>query len=345
MTRLRIRRSLLAVATALLALSPWHSASAADIKERKVKFSYVNAKGHPQDQGAVKFAELVAAKSGGRIKVATFPGGVLGGDLQTVSALQGGTVEMTVLNAGLLSTQVKEMAVFDLPFLFANAEEADAVADGPIGQKLLAKLTEKGLVGLAYWDLGFRNLTNSKRPVARLEDIAGLKVRVVQSPVYIDMFNALGANAAPMPFPEVYTALEQNAIDGQENPITLIRTSKFYEVQRHLALTRHMFNPQVLLASRKLWDSLSADERKLFTEAAVEATAYQRKVNRAFDAESLGELKKAGMQVTEIAPAEVARMREKVRPVIEKHSAKIGAETIQEVNAALAKLRKAGAGK
>lgn len=339
MSSTSLRRTVLAL-TAALALSPFLDTSAADIKERKVKFSYVNAKGHPQDQGAAKFAELVAARSGGRIKVATYPGGVLGGDLQTVSALQGGTIEMTVLNAGLLATQVKEMAVFDLPFLFANAEEADAIADGPLGQALLARLTDKGLVGLGYWDLGFRNLTNSKRPVTRLEDIAGLKIRVVQSPIYVDLFSALGANATPMPFPEVYTALEQKAIDGQENPVTLIRTSKFNEVQKHLALTRHTFNPQVLLVSRKFWDGLSPDERKLFSEAAAEATAYQRKVNRTFDAESLAELKKAGMQVTEIAPAELARLRDKVRPVVDKHSAKIGAETVQAVMAELAKLRK-----
>jgi TRAP-type transport system periplasmic protein len=327
------------VAGCIAALLPL-AALSADIKERTIKFAFQNSKGHPQEMGAQKFAELVAQKSNHKITVKTFPGGTLGGDLQTVSALQGGTVEMTVLNAGILAAQAKEFAIFDFPFLFANTQEADAVADGPVGKKLLAKLNDKGLVGLGYWDLGFRNLTNSKRPVARLEDVAGLKVRVIQSPIYIDLFNALGASATPMPFPEVYPALEQKAIDGQENPVTVIRSAKMFEVQKYLTLTRHMYNPQALIVSRKLWDSLSADEKKLLQDAAAEATAYQRKVSREQADEALAELKKAGMQVTELAPAELQRMRDKVKPLIEKYTATVGAETVKDVYAEVARHRK-----
>jgi TRAP-type transport system periplasmic protein len=330
------RRTLFAGLAALMSCG----LAQAQVQERTIKFAFQNNKGHPQEMGAQKFAELVGAKSGGKITVKTFPGGVLGGDVQTVSALQGGTVEMTVLNAGILGAQAKEFEIFDFPFLFASPQEADAVTDGAFGKKLLAKLPEKNLVGLGYWDLGFRNLTNSKRPITKLEDIAGLKIRVIQSPIYIDLFTALGANATPMPFPEVYPALEQKAIDGQENPVTVIRSTKFNEVQKYLALTRHVYNPQALIMSKKLWDAMSADEKKIIGDAAAEATTYQRQVSRSQADTALEDLKKAGMQVTEFSPAEQQRLRDKVKPVIDKHSAKVGEDTVKEVFAEIAKLRK-----
>ena len=274
------------------------------------------------------------------MKVKLFPGGTLGGDLQTVSALQGGTVEMTVLNAGLLSSQVKDFEVFDFPFLFNNTSEADAITDGAFGQKLLAKLSEKGLLGLGYWDLGFRNMTNSKKPIAKLEDIAGLKLRVMQTPIYIDLFKELGANAVPMPFPELYAALEQKAVDGQENPVTVIATSKFFEVQKFITLTRHTYNPQALLISKKFWESLSESERKILREAALQATTYQRKVSRGQEAEAVEALKKSGMQVTELSAAELQRFRDKAKPVIDKHTQGVGAALVNELNAEITKVRK-----
>lgn len=330
--------SLLVAAVALLL--PAALACAQDTKPRTLKFAYANKVGHPQDIGAKRFAELVAKASGNRLVVKTFPGGTLGGDLQNVSAVQGGTLEMTALNAGILSSHVKELGVFDLPFLFSQAAEADAITDGPIGRQLLAALGDKGLIGLDYWDLGFRNLTNSRRPVKTVEDIAGLKIRVIQSPLYIDLFNALGANATPMPFPEVYSALEQRAIDGQENPYTTILASKFHEVQKYLAVTRHIYNPTAVVVSRKLWDALPPADRKILTDASHAATAYQRQVSRQQADEALAALKKAGMQVTELAPAELAKLREKAKPVIEKHAAKIGPSLVAEVQAELAKLRR-----
>jgi TRAP-type transport system periplasmic protein len=324
----------------LMALLPIGAALAQDIKERSIKFAFQNQKGHPQAEGAQKFADLVAQKSSNKLQVKLFPGGTLGGDLQTVSALQGGTIEMTVLNAGILSSQVKAFEVFDFPFLFGTPQEADAVVDGPFGKGLFDKLGEKNLIGLGYWELGFRNLTNSKRPITKMEDIAGLKIRVIQSPIYIDMFNALGAAATPMPFPELYTALEQKAVDGQENPFTLIRTSKFYEVQKHLAVTRHVYNPQAVLIGKKLWDQMSAAEKKIIQDSAQEATQYQRELSRKQSDEALADLKKAGMQVTELSPAELQRIREKVKPVIEKHTAAVGADVVKQVQDEIAKVRK-----
>lgn len=329
-------KTLLAAALVAAALIP-----AAQAQERTIKFAFQNQKEHPQAQGAQKFADLVAAKTNGRIAVKLFPGGTLGGDLQTVSALQGGTVEMTVLNAGILSAQTKEFGIYDFPFLFASPQEADAVTDGPFGKKLLDKLQSKNLVGLAYWELGFRNVTNSKRPITKAEDLVGLKIRVIQSPIYIDMFNALGANAVPMPFPELYTAMEQKAVDGQENPFSTILASKFSEVQKYLTVTRHMYNPQAVIASKKFWDSLNPADQKAITEAMAEATVFQRSVSRSQADVALEDLKKAGMQVSEFSPAELDKLRAKVKPVVEKHSEKVGADTVKEVYDTLAKLRAA----
>ena len=334
-----IRLTRRTVIAALAAVLPLAAAQAQDVKERTFKFALQNPKGHPLEQGATKFAELVAAKSGGKIKVNVFPGGTLGGDAANVSALQGGTIEFVMLNSGILASQVKDFEVFDFPFMFANAKEADAIVDGPFGQKLEAKLLDKGIVGLAYTELGFRQLTNSKRPVNTVEDIAGLKLRVIPNAINVDWVKALGANPTPLAFPELYAALEQKAIDGQENPLSVIQANKFFEVQKYLTLTNHQYNPQSLIFSKKVWDTLSPAEQKILQDAALEAAKFQRQVNRDAAAGQLDALKKAGMQVSEFSPAEQAKLREKLKPVIEKHGAAIPA-TVAELQVELAKLRK-----
>jgi tripartite ATP-independent transporter DctP family solute receptor len=320
-------------------LLPLGAALAQDIKERTFKLALQNPKGHPLEQGATKFSELVAAKSGGKIKVNVFPGGTLGGDAQNVSALQGGTIEFVLLNSGILASQVKDFEVFDFPFMFGSSKEADAVVDGPFGQKLGAKLQDKGIVGLAYFELGFRQLMNSKRPVNTVDDIAGLKLRVIPNAINVDWVKALGANPTPLAFPELYAALEQKAIDGQENPLSVIQANKFFEVQKFLTLTNHQYNPQSLIFSKKVWDTLSPAEQKILQDAAVEAAKFQRQVNRDAAAGQLDALKKAGMQVSEFPPAEQAKLREKLKPVIDKHGAAIQG-TVAELQTELAKLRK-----
>ncbi len=334
MKRLFIKTLLASVAVAACGL-----AAAQDIKERSFKLAQQNPKGHPVVMGAEKFAEIVAAKSGGKLKVNLFPGGVLGGDAPTVSALQGGTVEMTMLNSGILASQVKDFEVFDFPFMFANGKEADAVVDGPFGRKLHAKLEEKGIVGLDFFELGFRNITNSKRAITKVEDLEGLKLRVIPNAINVDWVKAVGANPTPMAFPEVYAAMEAKAIDGQENPLSVILSNKFAEVQKHLVLSNHQYNPQSLIVSKKVWDTLSATEKKILQDAADEASQYQRKVSRDLAASQLDQLKKAGMQVTELSAAEQAKLRDKFKPVIDKHGAAIAA-TVAELQAELAKLRK-----
>jgi TRAP-type transport system periplasmic protein len=242
------------------------------------------------------------------------------------------------MNSGILQGQVKEFAIVDFPFLFNDAKEADAVLDGPIGKTLADKLPEKGLVHLAYFDLGFRNLTNSKRAVKTADDIGGLKVRVIQSPIYIDTFSALGANAVPMPFPEVYTALEQKTIDGQENPFTVIEANKFQEVQKFVAGTRHIYNPQTMAISKKTWDRLNKDEQDILVAAAKEAQTFQRKLSRDAQDVALGNLKKT-MEYTELPPAEVAKVRAKLKPVIDKYSANVGPDFAKQVYTEIDKVR------
>ncbi len=331
-----MKRIMLKTALAALALATCGLVAA---QEKTFKFAMQNPKGHPLEVGAQKFAELVAAKSGGKLKVNVFPGGTLGGDAANVSALQGGTIEFVQLNSGILASQVKDFEVYDFPFLFANAKEADAIVDGPVGQKLHAKLLDKGIVGLAYVELGFRNITNSKRPINTVEDIAGLKLRVIPNAINVDWVKALGANPTPMAFPEVYAGLEQKAIDGQENPLSVILANKFFEVQKNLAVTNHQYNPQSIIFSKKVWDTLTPADQKVLQDAAKEASAFQRKVNRDKSSDDLQELKKAGMAVTEFSPAEQAKLRAKLEPVITKHGAAIAA-TVTEVQAELAKLRK-----
>lgn len=305
---------------------------------REIRMATQNPKGHPIVTGMEKFAEIVAARSDGRIKVNLFPGGVLGGDAQNVSALQGGTIDMVVLNAGILASQVKDYEVFDLPFMFATAQQADAVLDGPFGQQMLAKLDDKKIHGLAFWELGFRQITNSKRAITKVDDIAGLKLRVIPNAINIDWVKALGANPTPLAFGEVYQAMEQKAIDGQENPLPVIAANRFYEVQKHVALTNHQYNPQIVIASRKLWDGLSEADRKVVADAARESAVFQRKVSRDAVGTALETVKSNGMQVSELSPAEQARMREKLKPVIDKHGAAMG-ETVKMLQAELAKAR------
>ena len=312
----------------------------AQAQTKTIKITNQNAKGHPIVMGLEKFAELVDTKSGGKLKVQVFPGGVLGSDQANVSSLQGGTLEMSSMNSGIFASLVKDFAIYDFPFLFANGKEADAVVDGPFGKSLHAKLEDKGLVGLAYYELGFRHITNGKHPITKVEDIAGLKLRVIPNPINVDWVSALGANPTPLPFPEVYAALEQKAIDGQENPVPTIYGAKFYEVQKYMTLTNHQYNPQSVVVSKKFWDTLSADEKRVLQEAALESAKYEREQARSSVASLLENLKKSGMQVTELPPAEVAKLREKMKPVIAKHSATVGDATVKAMFTELDKLRK-----
>jgi tripartite ATP-independent transporter DctP family solute receptor len=311
----------------------------AQAQDKTIKFANQNALGHPIVQGMEKFKEIVEKQSGGKLKVNVFPGGALGSDQANVSAIQGGTLEMASMNSGIFASQVKDFEVFDFPFMFASGKEADAVVDGAFGKKLHAKLEEKGIVGLGFFELGFRNMTNGKRAINKVSDIEGLKLRVIPNPINVDWVKALGANPTPLPFPEVYAALEQKAIDGQENPVATINSAKLYEVQKHLTLTGHQYNPQSIVISKKFWETLSAAEKKILSDAATEASKFQRTTARAMESGLLDNLKKGGMEVTTLSASEMAILRDKMKPVIAKHGEKIAA-TVAELQAELATLRK-----
>lgn len=330
--------TILGALLAPLLLAAATATQAADIKERTFKFSFVQPKESHMGYGVQKFADLVSQKSGKKMTVKIYPNGTLGGDLQTVSALQGGTIELTTLPPSLLAGLSKEFGAFDLPFLFNDFAEADAVLDGPIGKRFMDRLPG-GLVGLAYWDHGFRNVSNSKRAIARADDMQGLKLRVVQTPIMVDTFKALGTNAVPMPFTELYTAMESRAVDGQDNPVVAFETNRFYEVQKHLALTRHVYNPLIVLVSQKAWDKLSADERKILLDAARETSVDQRQVSREMEASALAKAKSQGVLVAEISSVERAKMREKVKPILEQHTRELGEDLIREIHAEISRVR------
>ena len=294
---------------------------------------------HPQGIAIKKFGEILSQKTGGKLTAKLFASGTLGNDVTMISALRGGTQEMVCPDSSTLTSLVKEFGVLNLPKQIVSEQEADALLDGPFGQKLLDKLPEKGLIGLAFWENGFRHLTNSKHPIVKADDIAGLKVRVIQNPLFIETFSTLGANATPLPFPELYPALEGRAVDGQENPAATILASKFYEVQKHLALTKHIYSVWVLLLSKKTWDGLSADDKKAVQEAAREATLFERKTIREFDVKAMAELKGKGMQITDLPAAEHARLADKLKPVVAKFSKEFGEATAKEMNDELAKIR------
>jgi TRAP-type transport system periplasmic protein len=315
--------------------------NAADIQERTIKLSYGTAADHPFGLGVKKFAEIVDQKSEGKITVRGYAEGQLGAEVPSISSAQGGILEMAVTSTSAAVGNVKEFALYDFPFLFGSEKEADALLDGPVGTQLLDKLPAKGLIGLCYWESGFRNVTNSKHPVQKLEDMEGLKIRTIQNPVFLDTINALGANAVPMPFTELYTALETGAVDGQEGPYTTILTSNIDEVQEYLSATRHIYGAVVVLVGKKFWDQLTGDEKQILQDSCKEARDYERSVTREMSPKSLVELQARGMVFNELAPEEMARMRAKVQPVIDKHSQEVGEELVTQAYAAIEKAKQA----
>ena len=338
-SKIRGQAAVLALFTGMLCMT--QAAKAADdIQERTIRWGHLQNTDHPLSKAVNKFAEIVAQKSGGKLKVKEFPSSALGSEIQEQSALQGGTQEMMSASTTTLAGIVKEYGVLDFSFLFANEKEADALLDGPIGKRLMDRLPEHGLVGLAYWENGFRNVTNSKRPITRAEDLEGLKIRVMPNPVYLETFKTVHANPVPMAFGELFTALETKTVDAQENPYSIILANKFNEVQKYLSVTRHSYNTFIVLISKKFWDKLSPKEQKILQDAAIEARTYERELSRSDSAKALAELKAKGMQVNELSPKELARMREELKPVAAKFSASYDPAFMRDFNAEMERIRK-----
>jgi len=332
------RRTLLAASVAAAVLAGFATGARAEIREHAFKLATQTTAGTATFDASQKFADLVKQKSGGKMTVKVFGGGTLGKDVAVVSAMQGGTMDFCVMNSSLLAGVVKEMGVLDFPFVFANEKEAYTVLDGTFGQRLHGLLVPKNLVGLSYWEQGFRQIHTGKKAIQTADDLKGMKIRVIETPIYVDFMNALGANAVPLPYPELYTALEQKAIDGGTQPITNVINGKLYEVQKFLTISNHMYSPQSVIVGKKSWDKLNADEQKVVQAAADEARDFQRKLSVQRNTEGIAELKKT-MTVNVLPEAERLKMKERTQGVVDKYTKIVGEPLVREMTAELAKAR------
>jgi TRAP-type transport system periplasmic protein len=291
---------------------------------------------HPQYKGLVKFKELVEEQTNGAIIVETYHSGQLGDDRTMTEALQLGSQEITIPSTAVIANFIPEFSVFDIPFLFPNEEVADAVLGGDVGEELLSRLADQRLVGLGYWENGFRDLTNSRHPVATVDDFKGLKIRTMENQLHLEAFRALGANPTPMAFTELFAAMQQGTVDGQENPYATIYLQKFYEVQQYVSDTHHIYSPWVFLVSKSFFDGLTPEQQEIVTNAAYEAGAFQRNMNRETAAEYLANLQAEGMTFTEVSPEARQEMVDTVAPVIEKFADQIGRDVVDAVFQAVA---------
>lgn len=271
----------------------------------------------PFDQGVKIFAEKVEQLSGGDLTVQDFPSGQLGNESQEVAALRGGLQEVLITSSTNLIRYSQPLQVLDLPFLFADDAATDKVLLGSLGDELLNGLDGSGMKGLAFWDNGFRDLSNSQHPITTLADFKGLSFRVIGQPIYIDTFKALGANPVPMPFPEVYTALETGTVDGQDNPLVTVRDLKFYEVQKYLTHSRHAYSAMVFLAGQPFWNRLNDEQKVIVKRAAREAGIEQRKIMRDSVAKAQTMLSSHMSVANDFAPGERDKIRKAVQPVVE----------------------------
>jgi len=326
-----------AVAIAIFALAA--GAAQAQFQDRNFRVSNGVSKEHPMGNGLAKMGACTLEKSGGKMKIQPFWDGALGNDLTATQSVRSGSIDMVLTSTAPLVGIVPALGVFDLPFLFDTANEADQVLDGKAGDWFSAKMPAAGVINLAWWENGFRHTTNSKRPITKAEDFEGVKLRVMQNTIFIDTFKTLGSNAVPMAFSEVYSALETKTVDGQENPFNNIENMKFYEVQKYLTLTRHAYSPTLVLFSKKVWDTLSPQEQAALKECAMLGRTEQRKVNREKEAQSVANLKAKGMQVNEVSPAEMQRIRDKAKAVYERHGKEIGNEAMDLVFGELKRVR------
>ncbi|GAK61326.1 C4-dicarboxylate transport system (C4-dicarboxylate-binding protein) [Candidatus Vecturithrix granuli] len=319
-----MRKCLLLVITLLCVFGvAWNSFAAPQV----IKLAHVVNEKDGFHVAAMKFKELVEAQS--EITIELHPNADLGDERTLLEGMQIGTIDMGVITNGPVSNFYPEIAVLELPFLFSSNEQVYKILDGPIGQELLENLSKVGLKGLAYAERGFRNLTNSVRPVQTPEDMKGLKIRVMENPVYIDTFKALGANATPMAWTEALTAMQQGTIDGQENPVNVLYAFKLYETQGYMSYTRHTYAPALFVMSLNLFNSLDADTQKLFKESAQAAAEHERQWDMEQEAQQLAALKENGMQVAE---PDLKPFKEAVQPVYEKYGEKFGTylKAIQE---------------
>lgn len=286
-------KTFLAVSAAALLATP------ALAQTMKLRLAHSGAESETQHLAALEFAKQVKARTNGAIEVQVYGSSTLGNDNTAIASVRGGTIDLTTSGTPYYTGMVGRMNVLDLPYMFASTEQAYKVLDGPIGRGLLDELETHGMKGLAYWEVGFRSLTNSKHPVRTPDDIKGLKIRTTPNPAHIKAFQLMGAAPTPMPLAEVFGALESKAVDGQENPVNIVRNNKFYEVQKYMSLTRHAYTAMPVVMNKKKFDSLKPEQQKALIEAAQAAGSYQRDLIKKNEAADIAFLRANGMQVEE----------------------------------------------
>ncbi|MDR5902271.1 MULTISPECIES: TRAP transporter substrate-binding protein [Halomonas] len=315
-------RSTLALSVSLAMAAGAQADEFADMDPMTLRLAHVVNEQDGFHLAAMKFEELVEERTGGKLDIELYPNATLGDERTLLEGMQIGTVDMGVITNGPVANFLEEMAVFELPFLFPSPEAAYEVLDGEIGQELLDRLSEVNLKGLAYAERGFRNLTNSERAVESPEDIDGLRIRVMENPVYVDTFRELGANAVPMAWTEALTAMQQGTIDGQENPVNVIHSFKLHETQDHMTLSRHTYAPALFVMGMPAWNKLPEAAQSVIEQAAQEAAEHERRVNAEMEAEQLAALREAGMQIVE--EPDIAAFQQAVTPVYEQYGEQFG---------------------
>jgi len=302
----------------------------AEPEKIKLVAAHVLAPGHPYQAGFEKLAEIVKEKTNGQVEIEIHHSAALGEEEQMIESLQMGTIDFSTISAAPMTAFVKEYMACDLPFTFATPEEAYKFYDGEIGDILLEKTESIGLVGLAWWENGFRNFTNNVRPIATPEDMKGLKIRTMNSPVHMASVKALGGDAVPVPFGELYSALQQNVIDGEENPIANIHSSRFYEVQKHLSLSRHFYDPSPLFISKKTMDKLTPEQQTIIREASIVARDHMRNVANEQEAGLIEDLAKQGMVVTKLTPEQIKAFQDATKDVYKDFVDEIGEDFLNQ---------------
>ncbi len=258
---------------------------------------------HPYNLGLVKMGELINEKTNGAVKLDVFGNSQLGGERDLIEGLQLGSVQVTCVSTAPLSGFTDMFLVFDLPFIFETTEQARAVMDSEVGEQILHSVDEQGLVGLAWFENGFRNVTNNVKPVTVPDDLKGIKIRTMENPIHMAAFKVMGADPTPMAMGDVFTALQQGTIDAEENPVPIVETNKFYEVQKYISMTGHLFSPAPVFIGKDYFESLPAEYQDAIKEAADEATPYQREQIDEQNVSGLESLKSNGMEANEVEKA------------------------------------------
>lgn len=291
--------------------------AAAKVDPLTIKFAHAGSPTHPYSVGIQKLTPILEKNSDGAIKLQVFCCAQLGSERELAEGTRLGTINMTsVAGEGALPAWVPELQVFGLPFLIRNREHAYKVLDGPIGKELEAKLDAQGLHVLGWWELGFRNMTTKNKPIHTPEDLKGLKMRVQEAKVWLGLMRSLGAIPTPIPFGELYNALQQGVVDGQENPIVTIVAMKYYEIQKQVGLTEHTYTALPVLANKKWWDGLTPAQREVIAESVKQSVAEQRKTVAAQVDEGVAFLKGQGVSITEVDKAKFMEVTKEVPNLI-----------------------------